>query len=102
MLTPKRPAEAMASWVLRLFSTQTSTSGGWRESEANDDTVMPYGFPSYSVVTIVTPLAKCDMACLKSASLMGMSAFYPTRRRRISGGDHAQRTYHQILRLRAG
>src|SRR5258708_19154684 len=74
MLTPKRPAEARASWVLRLFSTQTSTSGGWRESDANDDTVMPYGFPSCSVVTIVTPLAKCDMACLKSASVTGIRA----------------------------
>src|SRR6185369_3280218 len=44
-----------------------------RDSEANDATVIPYGFPSLSVVTTVTPLAKCDIASLKCASSIGIA-----------------------------
>jgi hypothetical protein len=53
---------------LTALSTQTSTSGGCSDSEANEATVIPYALPSDSVVTIVTPLAKWDIAALNSAS----------------------------------
>src|SRR5258708_31993238 len=78
MLTPKRPEEVIASCVLTLFSTQTRTRGGWSEREAKEATVIPKDFPSCVVVTIVTPLAKCDMASLKSASVTGMAAEFRT------------------------
>src|SRR5687768_2530833 len=52
---------------------QTSTSGGCSETEANEATVNPYGVPSCSVVTTVTPLEKCDMASLKRASSIGIA-----------------------------
>src|SRR5215208_6565569 len=72
MLTPNFSAAASASWVRTFFSMQTSTSGGFSDSDANDATVMPYGEPSCSVVTTVTPLAKCDMASLNwASSIMG-------------------------------
>src|ERR1700736_5946005 len=73
MLTPNFPAATMASCVFTLFSIQISTSGGRRESDANEATVMPYGRPSCSVVTTVTPLAKCDIASLNAASSMGIA-----------------------------
>ncbi len=41
---------------------------GRSDSDANDATVMPYVLPSCSVVTMVTPLAKCDIANLNCAS----------------------------------
>src|ERR1051325_2988725 len=72
MLTPNFPAPAMASCVLMLFSTHTST--GCSESDANEATVIPYALPSCSVVTMVTPLAKCDIASLNCASSTGMRA----------------------------
>src|SRR5258708_32382336 len=93
MLTPKRPAEVIASCVLTLFSTQTRTRGGWSDREANEATVMPKDFPSCAVVTIVTPLAKCDMASLKSASVTGMAAEFRTFVARREGPEE--------LRLRA-
>ena len=74
MLTPNFPAAAMASCVFTLFSMQISTSGGCRESDANEATVMPNAFPSCSVVTTVTPLAKCDIANLKAASSRAIAA----------------------------
>src|SRR5436190_15394832 len=78
MLTPNLPAAPIASCVLTLFSTHTSTSGGWSDSDANDATVIPYVFPSCSVVTTVTPLAKWDIASLNWASSIGIAgAVYP-------------------------
>ena len=64
MLTPNFPESAIASCDFTLFSMQTRTSGGWRDSEANEATVIPYCIPACSVVTIVTPLAKWDIAAL--------------------------------------
>src|SRR5229473_1257695 len=78
MLTPKRREEVIASCVLTLFSMQTRTRGGLSDREAKEATVIPKDFPSCVVVTIVTPLAKCDMASLKSASVTGMAAEFRT------------------------
>src|SRR5205809_7113765 len=68
MLTPNFRAASMAWCVFTDFSMHTRTSGGCRESEANDATVILNCIPSCSVVTTVTPLAKWDMASLNAAS----------------------------------
>src|SRR5215212_8979360 len=96
MLTANAFAPAMASWVFTFFSMQTRTRGGWRESDAKEATVMPYIFPSCSVVTTVTPLAKCDMASLNCASsiMAGRSlsqTFRVPRRTCWAGGAHPMR-----------
>src|SRR5438046_10357906 len=67
MLTPNFRAASMAWCVFTDFSMHTRTSGGCRESEANDATVIPNCIPSCSVVTTVTPLAQWDMASLNAA-----------------------------------
>ena len=72
MLTPNFRAAAMASCVFTTVSTQTRTSGGCSDREAKDATVIPYALPSCSVVTTVTPLAKCAIAALNPASSIGI------------------------------
>src|SRR3954451_25157181 len=73
MLTPNFCAAMIASCVFTECSMQTSTSGGCKESDANEATVIPKSFLSCDVVTTVTPLAKCDMASLKRASSIGIA-----------------------------
>ena len=71
MLTANFRAAAIASCVFTTFSTQTRTSGGCREREAKDATVIPYAFPSCSVVTTVTQgtLQASDGAALGTGTI---------------------------------
>ena len=88
MLTPNLRARTIASWLLTDFEMQTRTSGGWSDSDANEATVRPYGFPSHSVVTTVTPVAKCDRAVLNCASSIAI-VFSRARSLQTFGGRRA-------------
>ena len=46
-----------------LLSTETTTSGGDRDSDMTALAVMPQSWPSQEVVTTVTPVAKRPMIC---------------------------------------
>ena len=59
MLTANQPRSRKSGWAVAAWSTQTSTSGGFRDTEVKALAVRPDGRPSRSrVVTTVTPAAK--------------------------------------------
>src|ERR1700722_7208126 len=77
---PKRFLACRCAWVRVFASTQTSTSSGSSDTEANALAVMPWTSPSRSTVIIVTPVAKHPIALRNSAGfkLMVVSPFSPT------------------------
>src|ERR1043166_5307672 len=73
METPKAFDCTMGSWLDDDLEMQTRTSGGFSDSDANEATVRPKSAPWWAVVTMVTPLAKWERACLNWASSTGMA-----------------------------
>ena len=57
MFTAKTPLSAIHSFDSDSFAMQTSTNGGFNDTDANALTVTPRSLPSCTVVTTVTPLA---------------------------------------------
>src|SRR3954451_3347095 len=57
-LTQKVPADAIRSHRSDVVMGKNPTSGGSRETEVNDPTVKPTGWPSTIAVTTVTPVGK--------------------------------------------
>jgi geranylgeranyl diphosphate synthase, type II len=71
--TPDSPNE---SWLVVVFSMQINTSGGTKETEQNDETVIPCGRPDASfVVTTETPLANRESAFRNSDSETAIRSF---------------------------
>ena len=66
MLTANIPLLRMALWVKSLRATQMRIWGGFRLTLVRELAVMPTGLPSTIVVTMVTPVAQCARAFLKS------------------------------------
>src|ERR1039458_7369981 len=81
MLTPKRFLACRWAWVRALWSTQTSSSSGSSDTEANALAVMPWTSPSKSRVMIVTPVAKHPIASRNSVGLrlIPIWSFFLTR-----------------------
>jgi len=44
--------------VVEVWPAQNVTIGGWRETDVNEFTAMPYGLPSCNAATTATPVAK--------------------------------------------
>ena len=71
MLTPYRRTCESIGWIRARWATETRTRGGSRETEMKALAVMPWGFSSWTVLTMVTPLAQWERVFLKRAELTG-------------------------------
>jgi hypothetical protein len=54
MLAQKRPAVRIFGIVLDVLAGMNATSGGSRETDVNEPTVIPVGHPSPSVAVMAT------------------------------------------------
>ncbi len=71
MLTPKRRCAAIVRWLRAARLMQIRMSGGSREREQNEATVIPWTPRGPRVVTIDTPLAQCLSAARNSSDDKG-------------------------------
>src|SRR4051794_17896688 len=80
MLTAKRWLAVAFSSVREPCARETSTSSGSSETEVNELSVMPAGWPWCSLVTTQTPVAKAPTTSRKSRSMPDIAQACPIAR----------------------